>query len=288
MLSPLYPAAPIGVLSIFNQLLDWMVINELADCLVESAQSILPPDDDFTRLALAMRRLLVITDLKTFSHTMAKVCDDLEQGILVVLGKQSLVRVYLVFLLNAQKAKSKHQKDNKVLSMALERFAHVQHAYKDNAKLILEFNLFVVGYLSIVTPGAPDVASMASACYTRATEYLTDRENFGSEVEIRNAKFHLGKSCAYLADCRYAVGQENKDEEQCSSARGMLLVAIGHHADCAEATFAHVGRQMEKLAKWCKEANDTERLDHLNLIYGMIEGKEQRPKGEPLLPRLRS
>ncbi|KAL0938063.1 uncharacterized protein CTRU02_207794 [Colletotrichum truncatum] len=289
MLKPLHPAAPIGVLSTFNQLVDWVVVQELADCLVESAIGILPLQDEFTQLALAIRRLLVITTLETFQLSMEYICNNLEDRILDILGRRSLVRVYLVLLLNAKKAKSTHQKDKKVYEMAHDRFLYVQHAYKHNPKLVLEFNLFVIGYLSIVSPSVQDVLYMAETCYNRANEYFKSKEASitSTEAEIRNAKSHLGKSCGYLADCNYARGQEINDEELKNEARRMLLFAIHFHAECAEATLAQAERQIEKMRKWCNEAGDTERLGRLDIISSMIEGKEQRPKGEPLLPPLR-
>ncbi|EFQ29625.1 uncharacterized protein GLRG_04769 [Colletotrichum graminicola M1.001] len=124
-----------------------------------------------------------------------------------------------MFLLNAKKAKRDRRPDKKILNMALESMAHVQHSYQDDPKLIMQFSLFITGYCTLAGPeGKFDrgVLAMAEACCDRAEKYLLKLESTdgSKQADIRDAKSHYGKSCSLLADCRYAQGNESYAEDR--------------------------------------------------------------------------
>ncbi|OHW95756.1 hypothetical protein CSPAE12_05647 [Colletotrichum incanum] len=293
LLKSFHPAMPIGILSTINQSLDPGAIQELANCLAASSIVILPRNDEFIHLAHRLRRLLAITTFKNFQQFVERICESLETKVLKVLGKRSLVMIYLMFLLNAKKAKGKHKTDNRILSMALERRSHVQHLYKHDHKLIVQFSLFIIGYRTLAAPEGQfdkEVLDMAEDCYNRAEQYLNDQEGAtGSKyADIRDAKSHYGKTCSLLAECRYAQGKEYEEyrEELHRSSRRLLLISIACHVDCPMGTMAQFDRQKRKLEQWCNDANDTLRLQQLRDIQGLIKGNKQRPKDGPLIPRL--
>ncbi|KAK1993385.1 hypothetical protein LX36DRAFT_714648 [Colletotrichum falcatum] len=299
LLKSYHPAMPIGLLSAVNQSTDAGTVRELAHHLTASAAVVLPPNDDFVYLARRLRRLLAATSFEKFQQSAERICESLESKVVRVLGRKSLVTVYLVFLLSAKRAKRERRPDNRVLGMALESMAHVQHSYRDDPKLILQFSLFITGYCSLAAPeGKLDqgVLGMAADCCDRAERYLIGLESAaaagsgsGREAEVRDARSHYGKSCSLLADCRYAQGNESHGEfreELHESSRRLLLLAIACHADCSLGTMAQFERQKLKLERWCNDANDTRRLQQLRAFEKLIGEHKQRPKDGPLLPRL--
>ncbi|KAK1980441.1 hypothetical protein LZ30DRAFT_594790 [Colletotrichum cereale] len=294
LLKSYHPTMPIGLLSTINQSMDPGTIQELARCLTTSSVVVLPRNDDFIHLAHRLRRLLAITSFEKFQQFMERICESLETKVVEVLGRRSLVTIYLMFLLSAKKTKRERKPDNNILNMALASMAHVQHSYQDDPKLIVQLSLFITGYYTLAAPEGKfdqDILGMAESCCDRAEKYLTDLERtVGSNAaDIRDAKSHYGKSCSLLADCRYAQGNETYEgyrEELHSSSRRLLLIAISCHADCSMATMAQFERQRQKLERWCNDANDTLRLQVLEDIGELIRGNTQRPKNGPLLPRL--
>ncbi|KAK2037575.1 hypothetical protein LZ31DRAFT_570697 [Colletotrichum somersetense] len=294
LLKAYHPAMPIGLLSTVNQCMDYNAIHKLAHSLVDSSADVLPQNDDFIHLAHRLRRLLSITTIEKFQHFMERICESLESKVLKVLGRKSLVTIYLMFLLSAKKAKRERKPDNKILGMALESMAHVQHSYQDDPKLIVQFSLFITGYCTLAAPeGKFDqgVLGMAEDCCARAEKYLIQLESTdGSKAaDIRDAKSHYGKSCSLLADCRYAQGNElyQEDREELHrSSRRLLLLAIAYHVDCSLGTMAQFERQKQKLERWCHDANDAWRLQQLKDFEKLINDYKQRPKDGPLVPRL--
>ncbi|KAL2880396.1 hypothetical protein SGCOL_004113 [Colletotrichum sp. CLE4] len=296
LLKSFHPAVPIGILSSFNQSSDTVAIHELARCLVESSMIILPRDHEFSRLARRVLQLLTDTLFSDFKAHMERICDDLQANVLKVLGRWSLVMIYLIFLLNAKKAKNEQQTDPKILNMALERYTHVQCSYSDDPKLIVQFGHFILGYCVLVASEAElatSVRDMAEQCYDRAEAYLLERESSPNSryADIQDAKSHFGKACAVLADCRYAQATQQADkmlrDEIHDSSRRLLLMSIGCHVDTDMATMAQFERQKRKLEGWCRDAEDSERQKQLDCIRDLILGNEQRPKDGPLLPRLK-
>lgn len=296
LLKSFHPAVPIGILSSFNQSSDTAAINELARCLVTSSKAILPRDHEFVQLAQRVDQLLTNTLFPEFKACMERICDDLQANVLKVLGRWSLVMIYLIFVLNAKKAKDEQQTDPKILNMALERYTHVQCSYSDDPKLIVQFGHFILGYCVLVASEAElatGVRDMAEQCYDRAEAYLLERESSpnSKHADIQDAKSHFGKACAVLADCRYAQGSQQADkmlrDEIHDSSRRLLLMSIGCHVDTDMATMAQFERQKKKLEGWCRDAGDSERQKQLDCIRDLILGNEQRPKDGPLLPRLK-
>ncbi|KAK2007896.1 hypothetical protein LZ32DRAFT_662494 [Colletotrichum eremochloae] len=294
LLKSYHPAMPIGLLSTVNQSMNLGIIEKLVECLISSSIVVLPRNDDFIHLAHRLRRLLAIASFEKFQHFMEQICESLESKVVKVLGRKSLVTIYLMFLLSAKKAKRERKPDNKILSMALESMAHVHHVYQDDPKLIVQFSLFITGYCTLTSPeGKFDqgVLGIAEDCCDRAEKYLIKLERtVGSkEADIRDAKSHYGKSCSLLADCRYAQGNEaycENREELHASSRRLLLLAIAYHVDCSLGTMAQFERQKQKLERWCNDANDTKRLQQLKGFEDLINEYTQRPKDGPLVPRL--
>ncbi|KAK1574414.1 uncharacterized protein LY79DRAFT_523964 [Colletotrichum navitas] len=294
LLKSYHPAMPIGLLSAVNQCMDHNTIQELVFCLTSSSAAVLPRDDDFIHLAHRLRRLLAITSFEKFQQFMEQICQSLESEVVKVLGRRSLVTIYLMFLLSAKKAKRERKPDNKILTMALESMAHVQHAYQDDPKLIMQFSLFITGYCALAGPeGKFDrgVLDMAEDCCDRAEKYLIKLESTdgSKQADIRDAKSHYGKSCSLLADCRYAQGNESyveHREELHRSSRRLLMLAIACHVDCSLGTMAQFERHKQKLERWCHDANDTPRLQQLKVVENLITEYKQRPKDGPLVPRL--
>ncbi|KAI3550048.1 hypothetical protein CABS01_10492 [Colletotrichum abscissum] len=296
LLKSFHPAVPIGILSSFNQSSDTAAINELAHCLVTSSTAILPRDHEFVQLAQRVEQLLTNTLFSEFKACMERICDDLQVNVLKVLGRWSLVMIYLIFVLNAKKAKDGQQTDPKILNMALERYTHVQCSYSDDPKLIVQFGHFILGYYVLVASEAElatSVRDMAEQCYNRAEAYLSEQESSPNSkyADIQDAKSHFGKACAVLADCRYAQGSQQADkmlrDEIHDWSRRLLLVSIGCHVDTDMATMAQFERQKKKLEGWCRDAGDLERQKQLDCIRDLILGNEQRPRDGPLLPRLK-
>ncbi|KAK2053047.1 hypothetical protein LY76DRAFT_650136 [Colletotrichum caudatum] len=295
LLKSYHPTMPIGLLSTVNQSVDYNAIHKLAHSLVDSSVHLLPPNDDFAHLARRLRRLLTITTVEKFQHFMERICESLEAKVVRVLGRKSLVTVYLTFLLSAKKVKRERKPDNKILSMALESMAHVRHSYQDDLKLIVQLSLFITGYCTLAAPeGKFDrgVLDMAEDCYARAEKYLGQLESAdGSrEADIRDAKSHYGKSCSLLADCRYAQGNEvyyrENREELHETSRRLLLLAISCHVDCSLGTTAQFERQKQKLERWCRDADDAPRLQNLKGFEKLMNDYKQRPKDGPLVQRL--
>ncbi|WQF89431.1 Putative Clr5 domain-containing protein [Colletotrichum destructivum] len=295
LLDNFHEAMPIGILSTINQSLDHHAIQQLASCLATSSQEMPRPNSDFIRLAQSLRHLLAVTTFENFQGLMDRICEELEGKVLKVLGQRSLVTVYLVFILNSKKAKSKQQLDNRILSMAMGRMSHVKARYGHEALLVVKFSQFIIGYRNLAKPEGQfdqDVLDMAEDCYNLSEQHLREQEEAkgASYAAITDAKSHYGKSCSLLADCRYSQGNEYAGDraELHDWSRRLLLMAIGCHVDSPMGTLPYYERQKQKLERWCREAGDTTRLRQLEDIEELIRGNEERPKDGPLLPRLQA
>ncbi|OHE99336.1 hypothetical protein CORC01_05377 [Colletotrichum orchidophilum] len=298
MLRSFHPAVPIGILSALNQVSDnGVVIKELTRCLGEAAMVILPRNHEFAQLVQRLQQLLQAKvfpkALPNFQACMESICDKLQVNVLKVLGRWSLVMIYLIFLLNAKKAKSE-QKDPKILNMALERYTHVRSSYADDPKLVMQFGHFILGYCVLVASEmelANGVRDMAEQCYHHAETYLLELEASSNPktADIQDAKSHFGKACAMLADCRYAQGQQVLDEtlrkEVHDWSRRLMLMSIRCHVETAMATMAQYEKHKSKLEKWCRDAGDVERKQQLDVIHKLIQANAQRSMDGPLLPR---
>ncbi|WYZ45666.1 hypothetical protein EsH8_VIII_000982 [Colletotrichum jinshuiense] len=291
MLRHFHPAVPVGILSTINQSSDQKAVGDLINCLVTSSISILQQNHEFTQLVHKLRQLQIITPFDIFQTSIERICDLVHEGVLKVLGRKSLVTIYLIFLLSAKKAKNANEIDYGVWNMAMERNNYVQHYYADEPKLALEFSLFIVGYLILVTPEeklAKEVLGLAEKCYDRAKRYLKDQKASSTSIkaDVKDAELRYGKSCSLLADCVYAQGREDNAlcDERRNHARVLLLDSISYHIECSLATMAQAGRLMEKLRRWCEDANDIEKLQELDLMENLITRNEQRPRDGPLLP----
>ncbi|TIC90580.1 hypothetical protein CH35J_011810 [Colletotrichum higginsianum] len=295
LLDNFHEAVPIGILSTINQSLDHHAIQQLASCLATSSLEMPRPNYDFIRLAHSLRHLLAMTTFESFQGLMDRICEELEGKVRKVLGQRSFVTVFLVFLLNSKKAKSKQQLDNQILSMAMGRMSHVKACYGHDALLVVQFSQFIIGYRNLAKPEGQfdkDVLDMAEECYNRSEQHLREQEETrgASYAAITDAKSHHGKSCSLLADCRYSQGNEYAAHraELHDWSRRLLLMAIGCHVDGPMGTLPHYERQKQKLESWCHEAGDTARLRQLKDIEELIRGNEERPRDGPLLPRLQA
>ncbi|TQN70214.1 hypothetical protein CSHISOI_05335, partial [Colletotrichum shisoi] len=297
LLDNFHEAVPIGILSTINQSRDHHAIHQLASCLATSSLDMPRPNSDFIHLAQSLEHLLGMTTFEKFQGLMDRFCEELEGKVVKVLGQRSLVMVYLVFLLNSKKAKSKQQLDNRILSMAMGRMSYVKASYGHDALLVVQFSQFIIGYRNLAKPEGQfdkDVLGMAEDCYNRSEKHLREQEETrgASYAAITDAKSHHGKSCSLLADCRYSQGNANEYAEHRAElhdwSRRLLLMAIGCHVDSPMGTRPYYERHKQKLESWCREAGDTARLRQLEDIEELIRGNEERPKDGPLLPRLQA
>lgn len=295
MLRCFHHTVPIGVLSTMNQLTSRSTTQELVDCLVDSSKKthVTSPTtatnteteeavELFGQLARRLHHLLDITNQDESQACLEDICRRLEDRVEDALGPKSTVGLYLALLLNAKKAKYDHKTDKKLRDKALAMARHVQLHYADEPRLVLDFDRFVVSYLSIVAPAEKEVMDMANSFYERAGQYHDAHVDGRDEGASQHARVVYGHSCALLADCLYAR-DEGKDRE---SARGLLFQSVYCYANAPWATMANAERQMTKFRTWCEEAGDAERLEFLGSITELIEKNETRKRGEPLIAKL--
>ncbi|KAF6829606.1 hypothetical protein CMUS01_08094 [Colletotrichum musicola] len=293
MLQYFHHTVPIGVLSTMNQLTSRSTTQELVDCLVDSSKKTATAAETedvvelFGQLARRLHHLLEITDADESQAGLEDICRRLEDRVEETLGAKSTVGLYLALLLNAKKAKCDQRTDKKLRDKALAMARHVQLHYADEPRLVLDFDRFVVSYLSIVAPAEKEVLDMANSFYERAVRYHDVHVDAAGQAErdggtSQHARVVYGHSCALLADCLYAR-DEGKDRE---SARGLLFQSIYCYANAPWATMANAERQMTKFRSWCEEAGDEERLGLLGSISSLIETNETRKRGEPLMARM--